>query len=384
MNTEKPTFVCPPAQCTYCGACTAVCTRGAIALTDRLRGSEARIDSAKCVSCGACTRECPVLHTPQKSEPIAIYQGWCTAEQLRLQGASGGVASAIAAAFIQTGGVVCSCRFQSGECTFAFAETTEELAAFAGSKYVKSRAAGLYHPLRQRLTDGRSVLLIALPCQVAAAKNFIGPALGKRLYTVDLICHGTPMPTVLAQYLNSHGIDPATLADLRFRQKGTAPLAGYKALSPTGNDGYTTAFLNTISQSDGCLDCPFATVQRVADLTLGDAWQSDLPETERRRGVSLLLCQSEKGRLLMESASLHTAPAAERLPAENQHLHTPPTPGAGRDAFFAALEAGKNPDKTVFSLYPKARAKTLLKNALHTLGAYKGGALQYGLYYKEK
>lgn len=109
MNTEKPTFVCSPAQCTYCGACTAVCTRGAIALTDRLRGSEARMDSAKCVSCGACTRACPVLHTPQKSKPIAIYQGWCTAEQLRLQGASGGVASAIAAAFIQTGGVVCSC-----------------------------------------------------------------------------------------------------------------------------------------------------------------------------------------------------------------------------------------------------------------------------------
>lgn len=343
MNTEKPTFVCPPAQCTYCGACTAVCTRGAIALTDRLRGSEARIDGAKCVSCGACTRVCPVLHTPQKSEPIAIDQGWCTAEHLRLQGASGGVASAIAAAFIQTGGVVCSCRFQSGECTFAFAETTEELAAFAGSKYVKSRAADLYHPLRQRLTDGRSVLLIALPCQVAAAKNFIGPALGKRLYTVDLICHGTPMPTVLAQYLNSHGIDPATLADLRFRQKGAAPLAGYKVLSPTGNDGYTTAFLNTISQSDGCLHCPFATVQRVADLTLGDAWQSDLPETERRRGVSLLLCQSEKGRLLMESASLHTAPAAERLPAENQHLHTPPTPGTGRDAFFCRSGGRQKP-----------------------------------------
>lgn len=242
MNTAKPTFVCPPAQCTYCGACTAVCTRGAIALTDRLRGSEARIDSAKCVSCGACTRECPVLHTPQKSEPIAIDQGWCTAEQLRLQGASGGVASAIAAAFIQTGGVVCSCRFQSGECTFAFAETTEELAAFAGSKYVKSRAADLYHPLRQRLTDGRSVLLIALPCQVAAAKNFIGPALGKQLYTVDLICHGTPMPAVLAQYLNSHGIDPATLADLRFRQKARLRSPGTKPFPPPGTTAIPPPF----------------------------------------------------------------------------------------------------------------------------------------------
>lgn len=265
MNTEKPTFVCPPVQCTYCGACTAVCTQGAIALTDRLRGSEARIDNAKCVSCGACTRVCPVLHTPQKSEPIAIDQGWCTAEHLRLQGASGGVASAIAAAFIQTGGVICSCRFQSGECTFAFAETTEELTAFAGSKYVKSRAADLYHPLRQRLADGRSVLLIALPCQVAAAKNFIGPALGKQLYTVDLICHGTPMPAVLAQYLNSHGIDPASLADLRFRKRAAAPLIGYKALSPTGNDGYTTAFLNTISQSDGC---------RIAYLLPLSEWQT--------------------------------------------------------------------------------------------------------------
>lgn len=384
MSTEKRTSVCPPARCTYCGACTAVCAQGAITLTDRLRGSEAQIDSAKCVNCGACTRVCPVLHTPQKSEPITVCQGWCTTEQLRLQGASGGVASAIAAAFVQTGGVVCSCRFQDEECSFAFAENAEELAAFTGSKYVKSRAADLYRPLKQRLADGRSVLLIALPCQVAAAKNLIGPALGKRLYTVDLICHGTPMPRVLAQYLDSHGIDPAALADLRFRQKGAAPLTGYKALSPTGNDGYITAFLNTISQSDGCLHCPFATTDRVADLTLGDAWQSDLPEAERRRGVSLLLCQSEKGRRLIESAPLHTTPVPKRLLNENQHLHTPPTPGAGRDAFFAALETGKNPDKTVFSLYPKARAKTLLKNALHTLGAYKGGALQYGLYYKEK
>lgn len=112
--------------------------------------------------------------TPAKSEPIAIYQGWCTAEHLRLQGPRWR-GKCHCRGLYQTGGVVCSCRFQSGECTFAFAETTEELAAFAGSKYVKSRAADLYHPLRQRLTDGRSVLLIALPCQVAAAKNFIGP-----------------------------------------------------------------------------------------------------------------------------------------------------------------------------------------------------------------
>ena len=57
----------------------------------------------------------------------------------------------------------------------------------------------------------------------------------------------------------------------------------------------------------------------------------------------------------------------------------PAYPGRRARRFFC-----RSGDKTVFSLYPKARAKTLLKNALHTLGAYKGGALQYGLYYKEK
>lgn len=62
----------------------------------------------------------------------------------------------------------------------------------------------------------------------------------------------------------------------------------------------------------------------------------------------------------------------------------PAYPGRRARRFFSALEAGKNPDKTVFSLYPKAHAKTLLKNALYTLGAYKGGAVQYGLYNKEK
>lgn len=65
-------------------------------------------------------------------------------------------------------------------------------------------------------------------------------------------------------------------------------------------------------------------------------------------------------------------------------LHTPPTPGAGRTAFFATLAQGKNLDKVIFAHDPKTRTKRLVKNALRTLGLYKDGPLQYGFYYKEK
>ena len=61
------------------------------------------------------------------------------------------------------------------------------------------------------------MLFIGLPCQVAALNNYIKDK--KNLYTVDLICHGSPSPIILEKYLAENYVDIRKIKDLNFRNK---------------------------------------------------------------------------------------------------------------------------------------------------------------------
>ena len=86
---------------------------------------------------------------------------------------------------------------------------------FAGSKYVKSNPKNIYSKIHERLKQGDRVLFIGLPCQVAALNNYIKDK--KNLYTVDLICHGSPSPIILEKYLAENYVDIRKIKDLNFR-----------------------------------------------------------------------------------------------------------------------------------------------------------------------
>ncbi|BDC96167.1 MULTISPECIES: ATP-binding protein [Treponema] len=55
MANRKTAFV-DVSHCAACGACAAVCPRGAISV---IGGCFAQVDSEKCVGCGLCARTCP-------------------------------------------------------------------------------------------------------------------------------------------------------------------------------------------------------------------------------------------------------------------------------------------------------------------------------------
>ena len=353
--------VCELNMCNGCMACVEKCHRNAITIKDDLKYYNALIDTKKCVDCGLCTKVCPRENDNDMSKPKWWYQGWADSE-IREHASSGGVASAIIRAFIKHGGYVASCLFDSGKFVF---EVTNEMAVarkFAGSKYVKSNPETIYGKIQSLLKENQKVLFIGLPCQVAAVNQFIKDK--TNLVTADLICHGTPSPYLLKKCLQEYGHDINTLTDINFRIKSLyelnrdgKPIAAFHTM-----DNYLIAFLHSYDYTENCYSCKFATLDRVSDITLGDSWGTEL-SGEVKNGVSLILCQSEKGKELIESAGLNLLDVdINNAISHNEQLNKPSKCSKSRDQFFENYNRYNNFGKALVKTAPGIVAKEKVKS----------------------
>ena len=353
--------VCELNMCNGCMACVEKCHRNAITIKDDLKYYNALVDTKKCVDCGLCTKVCPRENDNDMSKPKWWYQGWADSE-IREHASSGGAASAIIRAFIKNGGYVASCLFDSGKFVF---EVTNEMAVarkFAGSKYVKSNPEKIYGKIQSLLKANQKVLFIGLPCQVAAVNQFIKDK--TNLVTADLICHGTPSPYLLKKCLQEYGHDINTLTDINFRIKSLyelnrdgKPIAAFHTM-----DNYLIAFLHSYDYTENCYSCKFATLDRVSDITLGDSWGTEL-SGEVKNGVSLILCQSEKGKELIESAGLNLLDVdINNAILHNEQLNKPSKCSKSRDQFFENYNRYNNFGKALVKTAPGIVAKEKVKS----------------------
>ena len=363
--------VCELNMCNGCMACVEKCHRNAITIKDDLKYYNALVDTKKCVDCGLCTKVCPRENDNDMSKPKWWYQGWADSE-IREYASSGGAASAIIRAFIKHGGYVASCLFDSGKFVF---EVTNEMAVarkFAGSKYVKSNPEKIYGKIQSLLKENQKVLFIGLPCQVAAVNQFIKDK--TNLVTADLICHGTPSPYLLKKCLQEYGHDINTLTDINFRIKSLyelnrdgKPIAAFHTM-----DNYLIAFLHSYDYTENCYSCKFATLDRVSDITLGDSWGTEL-SGEVKNGVSLILCQSEKGKELIESAGLNLLDVdINNAISHNEQLNKPSKCSKSRDQFFENYNRynnfGKALVKTAPGIVAKEKVKSIVKYIVRGVG----------------
>lgn len=365
--------VCKINECAGCMACKDICPKGAIQIRDDLTAYNAVIDPQKCIGCDSCYRVCPQNHPAKAEMPQKWVQGWCADPVQRQKSSSGGFAAAISKAFLKDGGSVCSCALKDGKFIFTFAETEDALAKFAGTKYVKSDPSGSYKEIKERLKNGNKVLFIGLPCQVSALKNFVGTDLERALYTVDLICHGTPPPKLLEMFLKQYKIQLADVENIMFRKGRNYQIyCNNKSVATDGViDRYMIAFLYKLTFANSCYSCKYAKTQRVSDLTIGDSWGSELPAQEQEKGISLALCQTDKGTRLLAMADLILKDVdPEKAMSKNDQLKAPCEKTELRTEFEKKIKEGQNFNRVVFSLIPRQCLKLDGKALLLRLGLY--------------
>lgn len=364
-------LVCEKNKCNGCNLCANVCPRNCIKVVDEISTFNAVIDENKCVNCKICEQICPNRSLPIKISPIEWRQGWSSRE-IRKKSTSGGAASAIIKAFIESGGYVASCLFNEGQFIFDITNDLNVAKKFAGSKYVKSNPSGIYKKIQERLKSDK-VLFIALPCQVAALRNFIKDQ--DNLYTIDLICHGTPSVKLLEKFLSERGYSLNDIKDIKFRTKVDMGLSvdGEKINISRVMDEYLCAFLASIDYTENCYSCQFASLERVSDLTLGDSWGTEFKDQEKN-GVSLLLAQTEKGNALMSMSNMELYDVdLDNAIANNHQLAHPSYQTPKREKFMKMIVDGKSFKATTFVVLPKMVIKQRIKLLLIKMHLIKTG-----------
>lgn len=359
--------VCELNMCAGCKLCKEICPQKAISIKDDYLHYNAIIDENKCVSCMMCENKCPQNKAPSFATPFWYKQGWSNDKEQRKLSSSGGVAFELMKYFLNSGGSVCSCLFRQGEFIFDFISSEDGIHRFRGSKYVKSNPEGIYRRIKKKIANKEKVLFIGLPCQAASVVNYVGHS--EFLYTVDLICHGTPSPNVLYEYLKQKKVPITDDSDFAFRKQQEYRLfIDGKPIEAGTQDNYTTAFLTSLSYTENCYRCRYARFDRVTDITLGDSWDSELSDEEAQKGISLILCQTAKGIALVENSNIKLFDVdIKKAVRANHQLEYPSVAPKHREYFLQKVRNGKKLDLLMLRVFPKREVKNMVKRLLSFL-----------------
>lgn len=247
--------------------------------------------------------------------PISTLAAFGTDDNIHSSSTSGGIATLLSLDFINKGSVVYAGAINKDlSVSMKRCTAKNEVLSLQGSKYLHSHINDSYTKIKNDLDSGIDVLVISIPCQIAGLKSFLNKEYDN-LYTVDLICHGTPDQNIFMEYTkNELGEKYKDVCDVKFRSQipfatGTNYILNYLDRSnnsiktlPFRASSYLWSFVYGYSFRENCYNCLYAGKKRVSDLTLGDFWGFDDNEFLRKTkyGINTVLINTEHGAELFE------------------------------------------------------------------------------------
>lgn len=310
-----PVTITDKKACFGCTACFAICPTKAIQMKPDEEGFfYPQVDMDKCIHCDKCIRACPMKNQCENNYPLTIYAAKNRDLQIRMVSSSGGVFSALARYIEQEDGVIYGAAFDEEHNVVHTRATGNQWVRFCESKYVQSDLNISFQNVRADLESGKLVLFSGTPCQIDGLKAFLTQSRVAldNLLMVDIVCHGTPSPTIWREWLNWK-MDGQAVGQIHFRDKKevgwhkstlTLESEGGSVISkePQNKGVFWKLFFNHFILKPACGVCPFANFQRIGDFTLGDYWgvEHHHPEMDDDRGTSLVMINSVKAEKVWE------------------------------------------------------------------------------------
>lgn len=240
-----------------------------------------------------------------------VFGGHLKNRSALLLSSSGGAFTALSDPFLENGdAIVCSVyNYDSHQQEYKLITSKEERDAARGSKYIQSIPGEIFQQAEAWLNvhPDRQMLFIGMGCQAAGFQLFAEmKGFHDRITVVDIICHGSPSPKIWREYLaeleKKYGkVDTITFKDKRRGWKKPTAVAKVKDIEVPLNR-YVKIFYSRKELRLSCHNCPYTTIERKTDITIGDFWhiEEKVPEQYTEDGNSLFLIHTEKGLKLFD------------------------------------------------------------------------------------
>ena len=341
-------------ECCGCSACKAICPKKAITMKEDSEGFlYPEINNEKCINCGICLKVCNNRISKNQNQEIKAYAVKNKDNEVLKKSSSGGVSKALCDYFIKNNGIVYGVIYDSNnDVIVERIDNYSDTEKLYGSKYVQANPKDTFSRVYDDLSNNKKVLYISTSCYVDGLKAYL---ISKKcdldnLYTVDLVCHGTPSPKLFRDYIN-YLKNKYDFEHFEFRTKkfpwgyGSKNFGctiyqknGKEITNTIDSNLYLQLFFSNYCLRPHCHKCEFTNVYKPSDITIADYWGLKEAHSEffDEKGVSAVLTHSKKGDELLKSLENidYIESTIEKISEKQGNLHNPSPKKEDREDFW--------------------------------------------------
>lgn len=219
------------------------------------------------------------------------YIGACKDVEVRNNSSSGGIFTVLSNYVFDNDGIVFAATYDQYDYSIKHIMITnaDELWKVRKSKYVWSNFKGIEIEMREQIAMNRLVMFVGTPCQAAYIRNKYG--FYKKLFVVDLFCHGTAEPFYFRDYLE---LIDGKVRKIDFRGQSKHERSNFQFVITSDNgileesfeeNIFTKAYAESLIMKKSCFSCKLSENIHVSDITLGDF---EWPDRAQERNVRVL------------------------------------------------------------------------------------------------